>query len=289
MVIGLGYLTGKYFHINLEALSKLIFYIFAPAFIFQSLLKFRPSVQNMKMDILFNVLLMTLLFGLSYLLFRKLHFPKKLLTNAALAATLFNSANYGIPVIDLAFSTPGIAIQVITVMTLNILTYTLGIIVAGGLHEWKQGILTVLKHPILYSIFLAFLLNDLHLTLPAPILSAVQWLSYGMLPVALLTLGIQLAKKITFHYPKELWITVVFRLLVSPLIALCLILLLHLHGLLAKVLWVSSAFPTAVVTVLFEIEYGTEASLAAGAVFWTTLLSIFSVTIIISLSSWIIH
>jgi predicted permease len=64
--------------------------------------------------------------------------------------------------------------------------------------------------------------------------------------------------------------------------------LLHvmgLHGMLARVLFVSSAFPTAVATVLFGIEYDKEPTFAADIVFLTTLLSAITVTGAISLSA----
>jgi predicted permease len=50
-------------------------------------------------------------------------------------------------------------------------------------------------------------------------------------------------------------------------------------------LFVSSAFPTAVTTVLFGIEYDKEPTFAADVVFITTLLSAITVTGAISLSA----
>jgi predicted permease len=57
------------------------------------------------------------------------------------------------------------------------------------------------------------------------------------------------------------------------------------HGLLARVLFVSSAFPTAVAVVLFGIEYDKEPTFAADVVSLTTLLSALTVTLAISLSA----
>ena len=58
-----------------------------------------------------------------------------------------------------------------------------------------------------------------------------------------------------------------------------------LHGMLARVLFVSSAFPTAVATVLFSIEYDKEPAFTADVVFITTLLSALTVTGALSLST----
>ena len=60
-----------------------------------------------------------------------------------------------------------------------------------------------------------------------------------------------------------------------------------LSGLAAKVLFVSSAFPTAVITVMFGIEYKKTPLFAADVVFLTTLLSAGTVTLAIWLSSYL--
>jgi predicted permease len=57
------------------------------------------------------------------------------------------------------------------------------------------------------------------------------------------------------------------------------------HSLLARVLFVSSAFPTAVMTVVFGIEYQKEPTFAADVVLITTLLSAVTVTAAIGLST----
>jgi predicted permease len=75
------------------------------------------------------------------------------------------------------------------------------------------------------------------------------------------------------------------RLLLGPLLAGGLLLALGIHGLLAQVLFVSSAFPTAVITVIFGIQYDREPVFTADVVFITTLLSAFTVTGAIWLSS----
>src|SRR6185369_10716938 len=168
----------------------------------------------------------------------------------------------------------GVAIQVITITTVNILTFTVGVLIMGGWSEWKKGVSTILRLPVLYAILAAFLIRRFDIYLPDALLSPLKWTSDGMLPVALLTLGAQLGQGgVTLKSPRALWITVAARLLLGPLLAYGLLLLLGVQGLLARVLFVSSAFPTAVVTVLFGIEYNKEPVFTADVVFVTTLLS----------------
>ena len=298
IVMGLGFLVSKYFTLDLGSLSKLNFYIFIPVFMFYNLLIFQPEHREMGEIVAFNTVLACVTFLAVYGLTRLLKFEAGLAAASTLAVMIFNSANYGIPVINLALKGDesiqgqGLAIQVITITAMNILTYTLGILVMGGWSEWKKGVQTILKLPIIYALLIAIILRQFDLIPPEPIMTALKWTSDGMLAIALLTLGAQLGQSgISLRHSKEIWVTVAARLLLAPLLAFGLIYLfgwIHLmnaHGLLARVLFISSAFPTAVATVLFGIEYNKEPTFIADVVFITTLLSAITVTGAIGLST----
>lgn len=292
LVMGLGYLLAKYFTLDLGSLSKLNFYVFIPVFMFYSLLIFKPNNNQMAETVLFNILLAALTFAIMAFLTRFLKFDSRLSAASILSVMIFNSANYGIPVIQLAFQgdgltqNAGVAIQVMTITTMNILTYTFGILIAGGWSQWRKGVDTILKLPILYALIAALLIRWLNWNVPDAFLTPLKWTADGMLSVALLTLGAQLGQGgISLRHPKEIWITVACRLLLVPVLACLLIKAMDLHGLLARVLFVSSAFPTAVVTVLLGIEYDKEPTFMADVVFITTLLSALTVTGAIALST----
>lgn len=286
IVMGLGYLLSKRFTLDLGSLSKLNFHIFIPVFMFYSLLIFTPESKEMAETVLFNLLQACAAFGLMFSITRWLKFEPRLAAASTLGVVVFNSANYGIPVMELAFQGGGVAIQVITITIMNVITYTLGILVVGGWGEWRKGVQTVLKLPILYALFAALLIRGLNITLPASLMTPLKWTADGMLSVALLTLGAQMGQGgLSLRHSRELWLTVAARLLLCPLLAFGLLHLMGLHGLIARVLFVSSAFPAAVVTVLFGIEYDKEPAFAADVVFLTTLLSGLTVTAAISLSA----
>lgn len=286
LIMGLGFWIFKKFGLDLATLSKLNFYIFVPAFMFYSLLIFKPGNREMMDSVLFNILLACANFGVTFGLARWMKFKENLAASATLGVMIFNSANYGLPVVQLAFQGEGVAIQVITITTMNILTYTLGILIAGGWSEWKKGLLNIVQMPIIYSLFAALLFRSFDWNLPDAFMTPLKWTSDGMLPIALLTLGAQLGKSgVSLQNPREIWTTTAARLVLSPLLAFLLLYIMGVHGLLARVLFVSSAFPTAVAVVLFGIEYDKEPTFAADVVSITTLLSAVTVTIAISLSA----
>jgi predicted permease len=288
LVMALGYVLAKKFTLDLNTLSKLNFYVFIPVYMFYSLLWFKPNPQDMEWSVLFNILFVGLSFLLMFIIAKAFRFNKSMVPMSLLTAVIFNSANYGIPVVEQAFHDEGIPIQIITITVMNVLTYTMGVLITGGWGEWREGFKTILKLPILYALFGALLLRVLSIPLPDALMSSLKWTSDGMLSIALLTLGAQLSQGgLSMKHPKELWLTVAGRLILGPLLALLILKGFAITGLTAKVLFVSSAFPTAVITVMFGIEYKRTPLFAADVVFLTTLLSAFSVTIAISLANYL--
>jgi len=290
LVMSLGYLVSKYFTLDLGSLSKLNFYIFIPVFMFYSLLIFKPGNEEILRAILFNALLAGLSFAVMLAITRQLNFQPGIAAMSTLSVMIFNSANFGIPAVELAFQGENqgtaVAIQIITITAMNILTYTLGTFIVGGWSQWRTGLVTIAKLPILYALAGALLLRGASMDLPDFVMTPLKWTSDAMMPVALLTLGAQLAQSgLKVRHSTELWVTVAARLLLMPLLALVLLKVLGFHGLLAKVLFVSSAFPTAVTTVIFAIEYDKEPTFAADVVFITTVLSALTVTTAIGLST----
>jgi predicted permease len=279
LVMALGYLVAKYSHIEMNTLSKINFHIFIPVFMFYALVNFKQVGDEVNSTITFNLLLALCNFAAMAFIARLCKFGDNLTAISVVAVMIFNSANYGIPVIKLAYQGDGEIIQVMTIAIMNILTFTVCIFIVAGWKHWRKGFEIIFKFPIIYALAAALIIRGFDITLPQPITESVKFIADGMVSMSLLTLGAQLGHGgINLKHPREIWITAVARLLLGPAIAFILIQLLGYHGLLAKVLFVSSAFPSAVATVLLGIEYKKEPTYAADVVLITTLLSAVTVT-----------
>ncbi len=73
------------------------------------------------------------------------------------------------------------------------------------------------------------------------------------------------------------------RLIVGPAVAFALIPVFGFQGEAAAVVVLSSSFPTAVNTALIAHEFKADSHFAAAAVFYSTLLSVITVTLLIAL------
>lgn len=283
--IGLGYVIRKKFEIDAGALVKIQIYACTPALLFVNIYKSNVEGSVVLSIISFGLLLFFALFLISSLIVKLKKYPKTLSKAFVNSVCFFNGGNFTLPVINLLYNDPyAISIQVICIMAQNITFNTIGVFNASsGKRSTKEALLSILKMPMGYSILIAFILNYFNIKLWVPVYSALEILGQGMIPVALLLLGIQLANtKINFKSVR-VYLSNFVRLIMGPVIAYFLTLILGLHGLVAQVLIIAAAAPTAVNTVILALEFDNEPDFASQTCFSATVLSSITVTMVIFL------
>jgi hypothetical protein len=112
-----------------------------------------------------------------------------------------------------------------------------------------------------------------YLELPGPLETAVGHLARAMIPLALVTLGTQIARSRRAKQSGLVTSTTILRLIGGPIIGMGLVMLLRLKGLPAQVLLVGSGAPTAVNTTILAIEYDNEPDFTVNTVSVCTILS----------------
>ncbi|MEA2710956.1 MAG: malate permease [Phycisphaerales bacterium] len=303
LMIGVGALLRWKFQIDLGTLSKLNLYLFVPAFVFDkvstSTLSWAQMGGVVTISIVQVVTLGLIVFGVG----RLFRVSRKTLAAIALAVMFYNSGNYGLPLAELAFpqhsgvSMPhsaakdGGAVQAFVLMTQNILTYTLGLAIAAMAHPGGVGksLLRIGRLPMLPMLAAALLArwwlqggDDRHL--PIFLSKTASYLADGLVPIALVTLGAQLASNPRWPRWKPVSLVLVLRLLFGPVQMALLLFGFHLIGWPALDLWGASGWPaelmiltagvpTAVGTLLLTLELDGDSDLAADCVFWTTVFS----------------
>jgi predicted permease len=117
-----------------------------------------------------------------------------------------------------------------------------------------------------------------------PFWDTVSIVSRAFVPVALATLGAQLAalRGDGVRYPLRL--SVLGRLLMGPAIAFVMLWTMGIHGLVGQVLLISTSTPTAVNCMLICMEFDNHPDFVAKSVFYSTLLSPITVSLTILLA-----
>lgn len=296
VLIAFGAWMRRRFNVDLGTLSKINIYLFVPAFVYQKVATSSLPWQDMGGVIIITVTQVAMLGGIVWGLGRLLRIGRKTLSAVAIAVMFYNSGNYGLPLAELAYPGTenlknGAAVQAFVVLTQNCLTFTVGLAIAAaaGAARWTDIFTKILRLPVLYifaaALITRFLTDGDASRLPIFIAKPAEYLAGGLVPVALVTLGAQLASNPRWPRWKPVWFVLVLRLIFGPVQMFVMLWLFHLTGWRAVDLWpwpaelliLTAAVPTAVNTLLITLELEGDAELAADCVFWTTVCSCFTI------------
>lgn len=286
-LIGIGFGVQKALSLDLNTLNRANIFIFVPGLLFDRIL--RASIP------LNEALLVALIGGISIvamlLLGRAVMQPFKsqrtYVPVAALSGAFANTGNFGIPLMGLFFGAEGVFIQSILLMVNNLMVYSVGVFSLTGGGSIKRAIRSFLRIPVPYVFALAVALRALQIDLPRPVMTTVGYLGDGLIPVALITLGAQLAGTRLKAHMAPIGCAVALRLMVAPLLTAALVFLISTTGLLAwdslvsKVLIVNAAIPAAVNTVIVSMEFKSHPEVAAGAILIGTICSAVTLTFVL--------
>lgn len=278
ILIGVGALVDRMFHLDIPTLSKLNFYAFVPALTFIKILDADISLGKMLTIGLFSLAHMAILFLVSWFMMAGpgLRERRVVLSQCAI---FFNSGNYGIPLVLLAFGNGSIGILAVIILIQNLVGFSFGIwLFEKAERSAGQVLLGLVKIPIMHSIVLGLLLRYLHMGIINQIRIPVTYLADGIIPLALIALGAQLSRTKISENVKPIVIIGGLRLFFSPLLAALLVLAFGFTGHTASVLIVTAGLPVAVNVYLLAAEYRRDEGLASQTIFWTTLLSAFTIT-----------
>ena len=290
IIIIAGFLIQKKFSFNLDTLTKIQLYLLIPSLIFLNIANSELQKDLVIQIVSFTVILFFALMLISFIIARLFKLERKREKAFMNAVILRNQGNFGIPVITLLFLASGnefpLAVHMISLFSTNLLLNTIGLYNASsGTYTSKEAMIKVLKLPMIYVVLFGFLFKEFHIEIPNPIESSLSIIANAVVPLALLTLGAQLANAKLSLLNKTLPIAVILRLIASPLIAYLMTIIMGINGEMAQVLIIGSSAPTAVNSVLLAIEFKGDAQYASETVFLTTLLSTITVSIVIMLTS----
>ncbi len=286
-VIGVGYIGQRTIGFDRKAISAMALYLMQP------FLAFRTFYTNeITMEYLY-ILLFCVLLCMGMIVIVQITATLKKLSRSrhsamVLSGVFMNSGNYGVPIILLAFGNVGVDYAVIMMVIQSFLMSTIGVYYAGKGSERgysiKQSFFNILKMPMIYGSLLGIILQLLTLPVPVMIMKPVDLIADATIPTIMLVLGMQLGaitkKNVSIGDVSTIMIQ---RMLISPVLALLLVWLLPIEGMLAQVLIVLSAMPSAANTMMLSLEFGTEPDLVSYSTLVTTLLSILSVPVMLML------
>ena len=271
LVVLAGYAVGRFFTLELQTLARVNIYAMLPALVLTSLGQATLALESaigIVATFLVNTALLYLLAAGSGRVFKlKLEERKSLV-----ATTLFsNVGNMGLPFILFALGEAGLerALVYLVASSLTIATVFPIVLKGSGLGE---GVRFTLCFPVFWAALAGLAVQVGWLQLPAAVDRGVTLLGQGVIPIALVTLGGQLARTKVAVGRYE-WFGSGLRLLVAPALAYGIGRSLGLVGLDLQVVVLQAAMPVAVNSLIWVTELGGDRRRVAGTIVLSTLLS----------------
>lgn len=283
LVAMVGFFLGLRFNLDLQTLAKVNIYGMLPALVLTSLAGLSLDVRSALAMVVAFLLNTAGLYAIALLIGHSLNFDNDA-RKSLIATTVFaNVGNMGLPFVLFSLGEAGLERAVVFLVLTSLLIATVFPIVLKG-EGIKSGLKFTLKLPVLWAACFGLLLQTVSGTLPQALDRAISLLGEGVIPLALITLGIQLAKT-SFGVTRDEWLGAFLRLVWAPLSAYGMGRGVGLSGLDLQVLVLQSGMPVAVNSLIWVAELGGDTVRVSRTIVLSTLLSLISLPILLKLLS----
>ena len=280
----LGYLTGPRLQIDARSVSRIAYYILAPAFVFNvfSNANIDPNLAIRMAVYAVVVALATALLG--YLVARLARSSPQMTAAFVLLSVFGNVGNFGFPIIQFKFGADALVDASVYFVTLSFTGFVVGVAAATWNKSGRVGaILAVFKTPAIIASIVALAINALGLSFPLPVNRSIELLAGALIPTMLLTLGIQLADIDGIRFDRNTLIASSVRLVAGPALALLLAAPFALTGTARGAGVLQAAMPAAVLASLIALEHDLLPDFVTTTVLVSTLLSAFTLTVVLAI------
>uniref|UniRef100_A0A7C1FJI9 AEC family transporter n=1 Tax=Caldilinea aerophila TaxID=133453 RepID=A0A7C1FJI9_9CHLR len=284
-IVLLGYVGGPRLGLEPRTLSKLAYYLLVPAFVFNVFSKAEVQVElTVRMAVFFIAVTLGAIL-VSFLVARLSGAKAELAAAYVLVAAFGNVGNFGLPIIDFKVGAEGLLPASVYFLVGSTFGFLVGVMAAtwhrdGG--RWRAA-WAAFTTPGVLAVVPAFLVNSLQTPTPTFIERSVALMAGALIPVMLLTLGVQLAEMGRPRIDRHVIGASLVRLLVSPALALALAPLCGLAGVERSVGIVQAAMPAAVLTSLIALEHDLIPDFVTTVVLFSTIASAVTLTIVLAI------
>ncbi|WP_341829887.1 AEC family transporter [Thalassobacillus devorans] len=284
LIFGAGYIIQLVARLDIKSLATVTLYIMMPNLVFNTFYDAKLDKEYVIM-VTFAVLLLIAILFINKIIAKLRNYNQAMESGMILSTAFMNSGNYGTPIILFAFGKEAFMYAVSFMVLQAIIMNFFGVYYAArGSAGIKLAFQSVLKMPPTYAVIVALVMNLGSIPVPDSLLSAITLVGDATIPTMMITLGMQLAE-ITVKNMN--WVKISYgatvRLLASPLIAYLLTLVLPMDPLMAKVMIVAAACPSAATTTMYALQFDAKPELVSSITLVTTLLSIITLPILLIL------
>jgi predicted permease len=284
-ILGIGYWLAPRLKLDARTLSQVAWWVLVPAFTFHIISTSRISGAAAVRMAAFIVAAHLAPAALAYVGARALGRSRELTAAWVMVAVFGNVGNFGLALVEFRFG-PG-AIVPATVYFVATMVVSFGVCVAIAAAVRGEGVpgalVSVLKTPALIVMVPAALLSAGNVEVPPMLGRTVGLLADAMVPIMLLVLGVQLRETRIERISGDVLAVTGLRLVGGPILAALLAVPFGLTGVERATGIVQASMPAAVLVSIIAVEHRIAPGFVMTAIFFSTLLSLPTLTVVMSL------
>ena len=283
-IVVIGYQLGDRLELQARTLTRAAYYVFVPAFIFQSISGSRVPLDSALKMLCFIVATHLLAALVAAAIGRLLGRSREMIAAFVMIAVFGNVGNYGLALIRFRLGDVAMGAATIYFVAISITAFIVCVGVAGWAHGGSRGaVWGVLKTPALWATIPALLVSATGLEVPLLFDRSIGLLADAMIPVMLFALGLQLLEQKRVSVSTDVLLASGIRLLLVPAIALLVALPFSLGPTEYAAGVLQAAMPTAILVAIIAKENNIVPSFVTSVVMVSTLASLLTLTMLMVL------
>lgn len=281
LVAGLGFGLSRKFVFDPGTLSRLQLFALVPALTFSATMKTSVPMEHIVGLGVAFVVTSVVIGVLAWIAGRWL--PEVHRRSVIACAVIGNNGNFGLPIALLALGQAGLDQAVVIFLFSNVVMWTAGPALLGSRSTVRGMLSAIVRLPVLWAMVAAIVVRMTGVVIPVGINAAIELVGQAVIPMVLISLGIQLGANKGIRFSPAVLVATGLRILVLPLVAWLVGRLLGLTGVPLQSLVLACAMPTAVNVAMLSVEYQEDVETCASEVALSTLLSIPILAVVITL------
>jgi predicted permease len=283
-IVAIGYLLGPRLALDAHTLSRVAYFVFVPAFVFQAISTSRVELGNALRMVVYISLCHLVFAALGWAVGRLLKRSAEVTAAFIMIAVFGNVGNFGIPLIRFRLGDSALGPATIYFVAIVITAFIICVGAAGWVKDGRRGaVWSVFKTPALWAAIPAVMVSGSGVELPLVLTRIVGLLAGAMIPMMLLVLGLQLSEVSKLRISKDVMIATGLRLLVAPAVAAVVAIPFGLGQVEYATGILQAGMPAAVLVSIIAIQHDVVPGFVTKTVFFSTLLSLLTLTVLLTL------
>jgi len=283
-LVFLGYLVGPRLNLDAKTLSRTAYYLLVPAFVFDIFSQVNIDIAKAGQMVAYAATTHILAALAGFVIAKILRRSREMSAAFVMIASFGNVGNLGLSLIDFKLGASAQTAATVYFITILLVAF----VICVGIANWAHGsglsaVLSVFKTPALLAMIPVLFFYGTGFEVPLFLSRTTGLLGKAMIPMLLVTLGVQLSEVGSFRISFDVFVATSLRLIAAPLLAAGLFVFFNLSAIEIKAGILQAAMPVAVLVSIISIEYDIVPAFVTTTVLFSTIFSMLTLTALLTL------